>query len=329
MATLDDLIRQYKESSRNEKPPKATPNPDHVNSDESGNKVVDELIDTPASKSNMVNIDYTNIMEIFSGMEFNEDVMTEPEDTRDEEDDGVIKRIEGLGQEKLTDNLPTQNVASYEKNIEKMEFNNTAAQLNQEHILKDKYIDKVDDNKNKDEEFFSAIDDLYKDRTISAVKTTYENIPLKMIQVDIGQVRAALPRSILQECNFNNESVIKTALEKMKDDIVIRGAMEKILELADDIRKNGLLQPIGVVMKKDIYQIIYGERRFWASMYNFIFNNGSDTISAIIYPGDISNELQIHMQWAENMQRVDIPPGRLVEIVCNIYTNVFDGLMKS
>ena len=44
-------------------------------------------------------------------------------------------------------------------------------------------------------------------------------------------------------------------------------SQEKIEELAQSIKENGLIQPIIVRKEKDKYQIVAGERRFRASSF--------------------------------------------------------------
>lgn len=78
----------------------------------------------------------------------------------------------------------------------------------------------------------------------------------------------------------------------------------EIIELAASIEKDGVIQPIMVrphPSKKDMYQVIFGHRRFLASQLA-----GKETIPANIRPVDDEQILEI--QVTENLQRKDVHP---------------------
>jgi ParB family chromosome partitioning protein len=74
---------------------------------------------------------------------------------------------------------------------------------------------------------------------------------------------------------------------------------EKIEELAESIRKHGLLQPIVVVQKYDGYVIVAGECRFRAHLLN-----EATTIKAIIIEANDTTIMELAL--IENIQRADL-----------------------
>ena len=77
---------------------------------------------------------------------------------------------------------------------------------------------------------------------------------------------------------------------------------DEILELAESIRKQGLLQPITVRKHQDRYQIIAGERRVRACRLL-----GEETIAALVKE-KISDRRMAALGLVENIQRVDLNP---------------------
>ena len=74
-------------------------------------------------------------------------------------------------------------------------------------------------------------------------------------------------------------------------------------ELAESIKAQGLLQPIMVhAIEDDMYEIVYGERRYRASLMA-----GLETIPAIVRENLSSNQL-MEIGLTENLQREDISP---------------------
>lgn len=75
-----------------------------------------------------------------------------------------------------------------------------------------------------------------------------------------------------------------------------------LAELADSIRQQGVLQPIGVrPIAENRFEIIFGERRYRASLMA-----GLETVPAIIY--EVSDETAEEMAVTENLQRKDVSP---------------------
>ena len=77
-----------------------------------------------------------------------------------------------------------------------------------------------------------------------------------------------------------------------------------LTELADSIRQQGVLQPIGLrpIPDTDRYEIVYGERRYRASLIA-----GMEDIPSIVYDA-LSDKEAEEMAVTENLQRQDIAP---------------------
>ena len=79
---------------------------------------------------------------------------------------------------------------------------------------------------------------------------------------------------------------------------------QSLTELADSIRQQGVLQPVGLrpISDTDRYEIVYGERRYRASHIA-----GREDIPAVIYH-TLSDKEAEEMAITENLQRQDIAP---------------------
>jgi ParB family transcriptional regulator, chromosome partitioning protein len=75
----------------------------------------------------------------------------------------------------------------------------------------------------------------------------------------------------------------------------------KLVELADSIRANGLIQPVIVRKMGSVYQLIAGERRLRASVFA-----GKATIPAIVK--DATEEQAVEWSLIENIHREDLNP---------------------
>lgn len=76
---------------------------------------------------------------------------------------------------------------------------------------------------------------------------------------------------------------------------------DKLAELADSIRQNGVLQPILVRRKGQKYEIVAGERRYQASKLA-----GLKEIPAVVR--EIDNDKVFQLALIENLQRSDLSP---------------------
>lgn len=88
---------------------------------------------------------------------------------------------------------------------------------------------------------------------------------------------------------------------------------DDIFELAEDIKKNGLISPITVRPKTDGFELVAGQRRFLAHQYAGILK-----IKCIVR--ELNDEEAFGVMTSENLSRVDVNPvdeakhvGRLLE----------------
>jgi ParB family chromosome partitioning protein len=86
---------------------------------------------------------------------------------------------------------------------------------------------------------------------------------------------------------------------------------DKIIELAEAIKENGMIQPIAVRAVDDGYQIIAGERRYRACKYL-----GFTTIQAVIFNAD--DEATAMMALSENIDREDLTDYEIGQAILNI-----------
>ena len=71
-----------------------------------------------------------------------------------------------------------------------------------------------------------------------------------------------------------------------------------LAELAESIRQQGVLQPIGVrPIDENRFEVVFGERRYRASLMA-----GLETVPAVIY--EVSDEVAEEMAVTENLQRI-------------------------
>lgn len=91
---------------------------------------------------------------------------------------------------------------------------------------------------------------------------------------------------------------------------------EALGELADSIKRYGVIQPIIVAKKDDYYQIVAGERRWRASK-----KAGLDEIPAIVRENDTQRNQEIAL--IENIQREDLNPiekARGIKVLMDQYS---------
>jgi ParB family chromosome partitioning protein len=107
-----------------------------------------------------------------------------------------------------------------------------------------------------------------------------------------------------------DEAGVESPLRELPVDLIQRGKYqprrdiepESLQELADSIRAQGVMQPIGVrPMAGSRYEIIAGERRWRATQLA-----GLHTIPAVVR--DVPDEAAIAMALIENIQREDLNP---------------------
>lgn len=118
----------------------------------------------------------------------------------------------------------------------------------------------------------------------------------------LGRGLSALISSASEESGLTGESVNEIALSMIepnpnqpRTDI----DQEKVAELADSIKRHGLLQPIIVRPMGERYQIIAGERRWRASRLA-----GLESVPVRVLHSDEAQSLEIAL--IENLQREDL-----------------------
>lgn len=89
-------------------------------------------------------------------------------------------------------------------------------------------------------------------------------LPIAAIALDPDQPRGVL-RNLLKQ-PVDNPMI---AVQKIQDlcaqgNLAALGVAKAIAELAEDIERNGMLQPIGVVVNDGMYRLLFGERRLLA-----------------------------------------------------------------
>ena len=105
-----------------------------------------------------------------------------------------------------------------------------------------------------------------------------------------------------EETKINSEQLIKINLiEPNRDQPRKIFEEDEILELADSIKKVGVLSPLLVQKRKDYYEIIAGERRWRASK-----EAGLKEIPVIVK--NYTEEEIVVVSIIENLQRVDLNP---------------------
>ena len=150
-------------------------------------------------------------------------------------------------------------------------------------------------------------------------------IPLRNIEVDLGQVRQVIPRSLLSLNDDDPYTVIQEIKRQAPGSPLLSLALKSIVELANDILANGLINPISVYRKdKESYGLICGERRYWAFVY--LASEGHkqyERIDAVcvVPPSSDDPYWRMKLQVAENMSRLDIPVARMAQICHQVYSS--------
>jgi ParB family chromosome partitioning protein len=84
-------------------------------------------------------------------------------------------------------------------------------------------------------------------------------------------------------------------------------------ELAENIRRHGLLHPVVVFPKDDKFELIVGQRRFYAFQ-----KLNKETIPAIVLGSMDENKARI-LSLSEGIHRVELPPGDLMDAIEALY----------
>jgi ParB family transcriptional regulator, chromosome partitioning protein len=114
--------------------------------------------------------------------------------------------------------------------------------------------------------------------------------------------------------NESGSHVIELSLEEIRPNpIQPRKKMDqdKLSELAESIKKHGILSPIIVRKTNSKYEIIAGERRFQACA-----KAGIDRIPVIVK--EVSDDESFKISMIENLQREDLNPMEEAEAYCTL-----------
>jgi ParB family chromosome partitioning protein len=110
---------------------------------------------------------------------------------------------------------------------------------------------------------------------------------LQQVERESGDELRNLPLDVIQPGRYQPRSVFDE---------------DKLAELADSIRAQGVVQPIVVrPVDENLFELIAGERRWRAAQLA-----GIDTIPAVVR--DVSDEASVAMALIENIQREDLNP---------------------
>lgn len=150
---------------------------------------------------------------------------------------------------------------------------------------------------------------------------------LEDIEIDPHQPRQFLPadlRHALTSHEMKHRDVLTQLLKRVTgEDTEAQAYIEDIRGLADDIKAHGLISAVLVYTSRTSdgrthYQLIDGERRFWAHVY-LSTQPGSDVT---MIRAEIHNELEhasaddiTSLQWSANMQRESVCAMDIAEFV--------------
>lgn len=160
---------------------------------------------------------------------------------------------------------------------------------------------KINKSKDEDNRIVDAIADTMDDSQVRLIGTgKYDYIDIKDIRPDPEQVRKlGIPENVLR-------GEVSKALSSKQ-----QGILDDIDDLANNIDKNGLINPIMVYQKGAYYRILAGERRYWAHVRKNLVQ-----IQAIVRTKPKSEDERIVLQLSENLLRSDLS---LLEYVKGIH----------
>ncbi len=160
---------------------------------------------------------------------------------------------------------------------------------------KTEVIEKATSNENKDEELYSNKEDNV------TIKGVVERV---VAQPVTEEKKEQAPTSVSQEPSAPKEGELEVDIDLVQpnpDQPRTSFKKEDLEELANSIKKNGLLQPILVRSVGDSYQIIAGERRWQACK-----SIGLKKVPIRIK--DVDDDETIVLAMVENIQRSDLNP---------------------
>jgi ParB/RepB/Spo0J family partition protein len=119
------------------------------------------------------------------------------------------------------------------------------------------------------------------------------------------------PKQIIQEIPI---SKLYVSTLNVRKDLITENEESTIHDLAENIKKNGLLSPICVRKNGELYEIFAGQRRFLA-----IRTLCWDKIPAIIFDESLSDDDLKNLSFSENIQRNSMTQKDKIDYYFSLY----------
>ncbi len=164
-------------------------------------------------------------------------------------------------------------------------------------------------------------------------------------EINLHQPRRWLPRYLREKVGRNQMNAAEAVFELLQlagsADLEAQGYVASLRTFAHDIAQVGMTHPIRVLTLQSEgrlrYQILVGERRFWACVFLAAKQQLSleqtlrTTIGAIV-DGDVNGmtfEEAQRIQWSENLRRADVPLIDFAELVSQVYNAQYARVQSS
>ena len=137
-------------------------------------------------------------------------------------------------------------------------------------------------------------------------------VPLSMIKPDRFQARFMLPYELREDFYSQKAGWAETVrrwLKMAESDRLIRREIEELIALGDSLHDTGQIKPVtGQVINvggRDVFQMLTGERRFWATALKSVREGFEDEPYVLAL---IDNQPSLEKQIAENMAYKALTP---------------------
>ena len=137
-------------------------------------------------------------------------------------------------------------------------------------------------------------------------------VPLSMIRPDRFQARFMLPYELREDFYSQKSGWVETVrrwLKMAETDRLIRRELDELIVLGDSLHDTGQIKPVtGQVINingKDVFQMLTGERRFWATALKSVREGSADEPYVLAL---IDNQPSLEKQIAENMAYKALTP---------------------
>jgi len=152
-------------------------------------------------------------------------------------------------------------------------------------------------------------------------------IPLELIEIDAEQPRGYLPPALRGKVARGelkpSEALAALVQQAQQGERTAQGYLASISELAESMSQEGQLEPVGVTqLEEGRYRLIWGERRYWAAWWLRARGAWGDGLACRVRVDELEARVLRRAQWAENMQREEVPLVRLAELVAEVYQEV-------